>query len=104
MTAEISTSDLIRRCRAGDQAARDLLFARYRHYLWLLAQAQIGGRLLARCDPSDFVHQTLLEALLDFAALNRAHEVEFVTFLRQILAHKLFYEARPPGATRSPPA
>src|SRR5712691_1642558 len=47
MTAEISTSDLIRRCRSGDEAARDQLFARYRHYLWLLAQAQIGGRLRA---------------------------------------------------------
>ena len=40
MPGEVSASDLIRRCRRGEAAARDELFARYRHYLWLLAQAQ----------------------------------------------------------------
>jgi RNA polymerase sigma-70 factor (ECF subfamily) len=100
MTAEISTSDLIRRCREGDQAARDLLFARYRHYLWLLAQAQIGGKLRARCDPSDLVQQTLLEAFRDFAGFNGAHEAELLAWLRQILAHNLFNEARHQGAQR----
>ena len=100
MTAEISTSDLIRRCRDGDQAARELLFTRYRHYLWLLAQGQIGGKLRARCDPSDLVQQTLLEAFRDFSGFNGAHEVELLAWLRQILAHNLFNEARHQGAQR----
>ena len=100
MTAEISTSDLIRRCRNGEEGARDLLFTRYRHYLWLLAQAQIGGKLRARCDPSDLVQQTLLEAFRDFAGFAGAHEAELLAWLRQILAHNLFNEARHQGAQR----
>src|SRR5437870_4614423 len=100
MTTEMPTSDLIRRCRQEDEAARDQLFARYRHYLWLLAQAQIGGRLRARCEPSDLVQQTLLEAFRDFAGFTGAHEAELLAWLRQILAHNLFNEARHQGAQR----
>ena len=100
MPGEVSASDLIRRCRQGEEAARDELFARYRHYLWLLAQGQIGGRLRARCDPSDLVQQTLLEAFRDFAGFTGAHEAELLAWLRQILAHNLYNEARHQGAQR----
>jgi RNA polymerase sigma-70 factor (ECF subfamily) len=100
MSDQTSASDLIRRCRQGEAAARDELFARYRHYLWLLAQGQIGGRLRARCDPSDLVQQTLLEAFRDFAGFNGAHESELLAWLRQILAHNLYNEARHQGAQR----
>ncbi len=97
MPAEMSASELIGRCRAGEQQARELLFARYRQYLWLLAQGQLGGRLRARCDPSDLVQQTLLEAFRDFAGFTGAHEAELLAWLRQILAHNLYNEARHHG-------
>src|SRR5713226_8696877 len=100
MPAEASASELIGRCRAGEQQARELLFARYRQYLWLLAQGQLGGRLRARCDPSDLVQQTLLEAFRDFAGFTGAHEAELLAWLRQILAHNLYNEARHQGAQR----
>ncbi len=96
----MSASELIGRCRAGEQQARELLFARYRQYLWLLAQGQLGGRLRARCDPSDLVQQTLLEAFRDFAGFTGAHEAELLAWLRQILAHNLYNEARHHGAQR----
>jgi RNA polymerase sigma-70 factor (ECF subfamily) len=100
MPGEVPVSDLIRRCRQGEAAARDELFARYRHYLWLLAQGKIGGRLRTRCDPSDLVQQTLLEAFRDFAGFTGAHEAELLAWLRQILAHNLYNEARHQGAQR----
>ena len=100
MPGDVSASDLIRRCRQGEAAARDELFARYRHYLWLLAQGQTGGRLRARCDPSDLVQQTLLEAFRDFAGFTGAHEAELLAWLRQILAHNLYNEARHQDAQR----
>src|SRR5713226_9809432 len=100
MPAEASASDLIRRCRAGEQQAREVLFDRYRQYLWLLAQGQLGGRLRARCDPSDLVQQTLLEAYRDFAGFTGAHEAELLAWLRQILAHNLYNEDRHHGAQR----
>lgn len=91
-------SDLIRRSRAGEESARELLFARYRHYLRLLADVQLGRRLRAKCEASDLVQQTLLEAHRDFAAFTGSHEGELLAWLRRILAHNLFNEARYHGA------
>src|SRR5262245_7268863 len=94
MPDELSASELIRRCRGGDPAARGQLFDRYRHYLRLLAQAQLGRYLQAKCDPSDLVQQTLLEAHRDFGRFGGRREAELLAWLRQILAHNLFNEAR----------
>ena len=94
MGTDIAPSDLIQRCRHGEPAAREQLFQRYRHYLWLLAQGQLGRHLRAKCDPSDIVQQTLLEAHRDFAQFAGTHEGELLAWLRQILAHNLYNETR----------
>ena len=94
MSAQPAASELIRRCRNGETVARDQLFARYHHYLYVLAQAQLGKRLRAKCAPSDIVQQTLLEAHRDFAGFQGQHEGELLAWLRRILAHNLFNEAR----------
>ncbi len=98
MTVSSTVSDLIRRCRDGEAVARDELFARYQTYLHVLAQAQLGKRLRVKCAPSDLVQQTLLEAHRDFAAFQGEHERELLAWLRRILAHNLFNEARRYGA------
>jgi RNA polymerase sigma-70 factor (ECF subfamily) len=95
MPADVPAPDeLIRRCRAGEEAARAELFTRYRHYLHVLAQAQLGRHLRGKCDPSDIVQQTLLEAHRDFPAFQGSRENELLAWLRRILAHNLFNEAR----------
>src|SRR5579885_1028970 len=94
MSDDTPASELIRRCRAGDPTARDQLFLRYHSYLQVLAQAQLGRRLRAKCAPSDLVQQTLLEAHRDFATFQGRHEGELLAWLRRILAHNLFNEAR----------
>jgi RNA polymerase sigma-70 factor (ECF subfamily) len=91
---EISASALIDLCRKGETAAREALFDRYRHYLRVLAQAQVGRHLRGKCDPSDLVQQTLLEAHRDFQDFAGTHEAELLGWLRRILAHNLFNEAR----------
>jgi RNA polymerase sigma-70 factor (ECF subfamily) len=88
------TSDLIRRCRAGSEAARAELFGRYHHYLDALARAQLGRHLRTKCDASDLVQQTLLEAHRDFLTFQGEHEGELLAWLRRILAHNLFNETR----------
>ena len=98
MSAEAAVSELIRRCRAGEVGAREQLFARYQHYLYVLAQAQLGRRLRTKCAPSDLVQQTLLEAHRDFVGFQGQHEGELLAWLRRILAHNLFNEARRYGA------
>lgn len=86
--------DLIARCRAGDAAARERLFARYAAYLGVLARGQVGARLRGKCDPSDVVQLTLLEAHRDFATFHGTAEPELLGWLRRILAHNLYNEAR----------
>jgi len=98
MPAQVAVSELILRCRSGEAGAREELFAHYQHYLYVLAQAQLGKRLRAKCAPSDLVQQTLLEAHRDFAAFQGRHEGELLAWLRRILAHNLFNEARRYGA------
>src|SRR5690349_7600374 len=100
MADDAPASDLIRRCRRGEPAAREQLFDRYRHYLRLLAQAQLGRHLRGKCDASDLVQRTLLEAHRDFAGFAGEHEAELLAWLRRILAHNLFNEARRFAARR----
>jgi RNA polymerase sigma-70 factor, ECF subfamily len=94
MPDPLSVSELIQRCRNGEAAARAQLFDRYHPYLRILAQAQLGRQLRAKCAPSDLVQQTLLEAHRDFATFQGTHEAELVAWLRRILAHNLYNEAR----------
>jgi RNA polymerase sigma-70 factor (ECF subfamily) len=86
--------ELIDRCRKGEVPAREQLFERYRHYLQILARTQLGRHLRAKCDPSDLVQLTLLEAHRDFAEFVGQSEPELLAWLRRILAHNLFNEAR----------
>jgi len=94
MPADTPAPELIRRCREGEEAARAELFARYRHYLHVLAEAQLGRHLRGKCDPSDLVQQTLLEAHRDFRTFQGNQENALLGWLRRILAHNLFNEAR----------
>lgn len=87
-------AELIERCRQGDVRAREQLFEAYRPYLHLLAQGQLGRQLRAKCDASDLVQQTLLEAHRDFGGFKGNLEVELLAWLRRILAHNVFNEAR----------
>jgi RNA polymerase sigma-70 factor (ECF subfamily) len=89
-----SIPELIRRCRQGEAEARETLLAGYRSYLHVLAVAQLGRHLRAKCDPSDLVQQTLLEAHRDFGSFQGEQEAELLAWLRRILAHNLFNEAR----------
>jgi len=89
-----SINELIQRCRQGEAAARATLLAGYRPYLQVLATAQLGRHLRAKCDPSDLVQQTLLEAHRDFGSFEGEQEGELLAWLRRILAHNLFNEAR----------
>ncbi len=92
--SESPAADLIERYRQGDPSARESLFEGYRTYLHLIAQGQLGRHLRAKCDASDLVQQTLMEAHRDFGAFQGTHEGELLAWLRRILAHNLFNEAR----------
>jgi RNA polymerase sigma-70 factor (ECF subfamily) len=92
--AQPDIADLIRRSREGDGAARDRLFDRYHSYLHVLARAQLGKHLRGKCESADVVQDTLLEAHRDLASFNGTTEPELLAWLRRILSHNLYNEAR----------
>jgi RNA polymerase sigma-70 factor, ECF subfamily len=94
MSCELTFAELLERCRMGDKTAGEQLFARYRHYLWLLAQAQLGRLVRAKCDASDIVQMTMLEAHRDFQQFSGREEAELLAWMRRILSHNLFNEHR----------
>ncbi|HEY8505264.1 MAG TPA: sigma-70 family RNA polymerase sigma factor [Gemmataceae bacterium] len=55
MSESIDDRDLVARCRAGDQAAAQVLFDRFVERLLLLARRRISQRLASRVDPEDIV-------------------------------------------------
>lgn len=80
--------------RRGDAAAQGAVLARYRPWLGLLARVQLGEKLQGKCDPSDVVQQTLLEACRDFPQFRGTTEAELSGWLRQVLARVLAHEVR----------
>lgn len=83
------TADLLPRARSGDGAALGQLLERYRNYLSLLAQIQIGRRLRRKLDPADVVQETFLHAHCSLAGFRGTTEAEWIAWLRQILANRL---------------
>jgi RNA polymerase sigma-70 factor (ECF subfamily) len=84
---------LARARREGGPALGELLEL-YRHYLYLLARAEIGRRLQSRFDASDLVQETFLAAHRDFARFQGTTEAELVAWLRQVLAARLADQVR----------
>ena len=83
---------------SGPPAAERL--ARYRGWLHLLARLQLDRGLAVKCDPSDLVQQTLLEAVRALPQFRGRTEAELAAWLRQILAHVLAHEVRRYRGTR----
>lgn len=80
-------SELLKQARAGDQAARERLFAVCRNYVAVAARAEVASWLKAKVDASDLVQVTLLEAHRGLAEFRGETEAEWLAWLRRILAH-----------------
>lgn len=61
----------------------------YRHYLLLVARAQMSVNLRKVANPSDLVQETFLEACRDFGQFEGTTETQWRAWLRRILAHNL---------------
>src|SRR5437763_1330226 len=62
---------------------------RYRAYLHLLARQQMSEQLQSKCDSSDLVQQTLLQAHQNLGQFRGRTEAELKAWLRKILANTL---------------
>jgi RNA polymerase sigma-70 factor, ECF subfamily len=62
---------------------------RFRAFLKLLAHSQLDSLLSRQIDASDVVQQTMLDAMDNVEQFRGRSEVEFLSWLRQILANNL---------------
>ncbi len=73
--------------RAGDDAARNRLFAACRSYVMLAARVHLQRRLRRKVDPSDLVQQSMLEAHRGFDGFTGDTPGEWLGWLKRIVVH-----------------
>jgi RNA polymerase sigma-70 factor, ECF subfamily len=79
----------LRAARDGSGATAWDLLALCRGYLLRVAADRLDPALRAKANPSDLVHETLIEAYRDFAAFRGQSEAEWLGWLRRLLVHNL---------------
>ena len=85
----LDAASLLRAASSGDPDALGRLLEMYRNYVGLLARTQLDRRLRSKVSPSDVVQDTFLNAKRAFSQFRGSSEVEFVGWLRRILARRL---------------
>jgi RNA polymerase sigma-70 factor (ECF subfamily) len=83
----VNVGELLRKARAGDDSARERLFAVCRNYVSIAARVEMASWLKAKVDASDLVQQTLLEAHRGLANFRGTTEGEWLGWLKRILSH-----------------
>src|SRR5215472_14989414 len=80
---------LLSEARKGRGESLGALLELYRNYLYLLARTQIDLHLRARCNPSDLVQETFLQACRRFDQFRGCTEKEWLGWLRRILLREV---------------
>lgn len=83
------SEQLIQLARDGSPDALGVLLERFRNYLELLAQLEIGRRLQTKVAAGDLVQETFLEAHRSFANFRGTSENEFAAWLRTIFGVRI---------------
>lgn len=73
----------------NSQLDLDSAFEKFRPYLRLLAQTNLGEVLKKKVDASDVVQQTLLQAHRDRDDFRGENEAQFAAWLKQILRNRI---------------
>lgn len=93
-TAQKSTAVLLERIRAGDDAAKDRLLARYLEPLQRWAAGRLPRYARDSVDTNDLVQVTFLRALNRLEDFEPRHDGAFLAYLRRILLNCIRDEIR----------
>lgn len=80
---------VIAAAQGGSTQAVGQLADIYRNYLLAISRAGLSENMQAKIGASDVVQETLLDVQRDIACFRGSSETEFMSWLRQILSHKL---------------
>lgn len=89
METPVDIRNLLDRARNGDAGAIEALFAQHREPLRRAVALRLDGRLAARCDASDVVQQTLLEAVRRLPLYLERQQIPFPLWLHGLAREKL---------------
>lgn len=78
----------IRKART-DRSALAQLLEQYRPFLRRMAEQKLDGGMKARCDASDIVQETMIEALQGFDRFGGQTEPEVSAWIKKILSHNV---------------
>ena len=92
--AVVTTADLLQRAKAGDEQARNELFARYLPSLRRWARGRLPRWTRDLRDTEDVVQETLLQTLKNIDAFQPRHEGALQAYLRQALMNRVRDEVR----------
>jgi RNA polymerase sigma-70 factor (ECF subfamily) len=80
--------------KAGDGAALGRLLERYRNYVGLLIQLQVGRRLRSKVDIDDLLQEIWLEIHRKIGSFRGRSEREFLTWARRLIGSILANQVR----------
>src|SRR5262245_2208853 len=84
-----TTDELLRRAKAGDEAALGALFVRYRDRLRQMVRLRLDRRLSGRIDTSDVLQDAYLDVARRFPEYAAAPAVPFYIWLRALTGQRL---------------
>ena len=84
-----TTDDLLRRAKAGDEAALGALFVHYRDRLRKMVRLRLDRRLSGRIDASDVLQDAYLDIARRFPEYAAAPTVPFYIWLRSLTGQRL---------------
>jgi RNA polymerase sigma-70 factor, ECF subfamily len=73
----------------SDRSTLAQLLEQYRPFLRIAAERALDGAMKARCDASDIVQQTMVEAIKDFDGFAGHTEPEFSAWIKRIHRHNV---------------
>lgn len=91
---ELPTIDLVQRTQAGDPAAREALFARYRARVLAIARVRLSAKLRATVESGDILQEALLEAVRGIDRFEMREESSLIRWLAVLVERRLTARAR----------
>lgn len=85
----LNSFELVLRAKAGEDAARDQLIARYQTRLQRWAHGRLPASARGAHETHDLVQDTLLQVLNNLQKFNPRHEGAFQGYVRTILANRI---------------